>query len=603
MAVVQISRIQHRRGKKNVGTGFPQLASGELGWAIDTQELYIGNGSVSEGSPAVGNTKVITEHDDILQLAETYEYKNGDLQTSDNPNTPFKRSLQERLDDIVSVRAFGITGDGTTDVTMELQRAIDELFLNLGTIGNPTSRVVLYIEAGKYIISDEIKIPPYAHIVGAGIDSTIIEQTLSAQEIITAGHFQIGTSYTIVSLGNTNFVTVGAASNTIGTTFTATGIGTGTGTVHKNSGYAVFRMIDSQLTAQNDYREWTSINSLTRPRYIHIEGMTLSTTTDNTILYLDDTESTVFDRVKFLGSYNNGDTAVSSQSAVTIRGTSGVLRTDNVSFRDCQFEKTGFGIYSNSDHANVLFDHCRFYMLFTGIDIGNGIYGSIATKVSNCYFDKIDQYGFRVRKGAGNVSSFNSYISVGDDNEDYANATYPIVWFTDDSITTPQISSGVSVNDYFKRNDERRIHPESTNGFIPSVHSIGLIEDKEGFRATLTTSGVGFTGAGLQVRHFPIYDSGTYMIDYVIMKNSNNANGGGVRSGVLTITVNVAIGIFSMTDNYNYSGHSSVENVIFLASLENYLSDSSLDTLVLRYKNPIGNGTGTINMNYRMLSR
>ena len=334
MAVVQISRIQHRRGKKNVGTGFPQLASGELGWAIDTQELYIGNGSVSEGSPAVGNTKVITEHDDILQLAETYEYKNGDLQTSDNPNTPFKRSLQERLDDIVSVRAFGITGDGTTDVTMELQRAIDELFLNLGTIGNPTSRVVLYIEAGKYIISDEIKIPPYAHIVGAGIDSTIIEQTLSAQEIITAGHFQIGTSYTIVSLGNTNFVTVGAASNTIGTTFTATGIGTGTGTVHKNSGYAVFRMIDSQLTAQNDYREWTSINSLTRPRYIHIEGMTLSTTTDNTILYLDDTESTVFDRVKFLGSYNNGDTAVSSQSAVTIRGTSGVLRTDNVSFRD-----------------------------------------------------------------------------------------------------------------------------------------------------------------------------------------------------------------------------------------------------------------------------
>ena len=54
MAVVQISRIQQRRGKKNSATGFPQLASGEIGWAIDSQELYIGNGSVSEGAPYVG---------------------------------------------------------------------------------------------------------------------------------------------------------------------------------------------------------------------------------------------------------------------------------------------------------------------------------------------------------------------------------------------------------------------------------------------------------------------------------------------------------------------------------------------------------------------
>jgi len=37
MAVVQISRIQVRRGQKNTGTGLPQLASGELAWAVDTQ--------------------------------------------------------------------------------------------------------------------------------------------------------------------------------------------------------------------------------------------------------------------------------------------------------------------------------------------------------------------------------------------------------------------------------------------------------------------------------------------------------------------------------------------------------------------------------------
>ena len=65
MAVVQISRIQIRRGRKNSGSGIPQLAGGELGWAVDSQELYIGNGSVSEGSPAVGNTKVLTENDNL----------------------------------------------------------------------------------------------------------------------------------------------------------------------------------------------------------------------------------------------------------------------------------------------------------------------------------------------------------------------------------------------------------------------------------------------------------------------------------------------------------------------------------------------------------
>ena len=78
MAVVQISKIQIRRGQKNQGSGLPQLSSGELGWAIDTQELYIGNGAVAEGAPQVGNTKVITEHDDLFTLADRYTYRSQD---------------------------------------------------------------------------------------------------------------------------------------------------------------------------------------------------------------------------------------------------------------------------------------------------------------------------------------------------------------------------------------------------------------------------------------------------------------------------------------------------------------------------------------------
>ena len=47
---------------------------------------------------------------------------------------------------------------------------------------------------------------------------------------VAAGSFSIGTPYTISSVGTTNFVAIGASSNTVGVTFTATGVGSGTGT-------------------------------------------------------------------------------------------------------------------------------------------------------------------------------------------------------------------------------------------------------------------------------------------------------------------------------------------------------------------------------------
>ena len=93
MAVVQISRIQVRRGQKNAGSGLPQLASGEFGWAIDTRELYIGNGSVAEGAPAVGNTKIITQHDDLFTLADSYTYLGGlQVQTGASATSPINEN-------------------------------------------------------------------------------------------------------------------------------------------------------------------------------------------------------------------------------------------------------------------------------------------------------------------------------------------------------------------------------------------------------------------------------------------------------------------------------------------------------------------------------
>lgn len=50
------------------------------------------------------------------------------------------------------------------------------------------------------------------------------------RQVITAGSFVIGESYEIDSVGSTDFTAIGAASNTVGVRFTATGVGSGTGT-------------------------------------------------------------------------------------------------------------------------------------------------------------------------------------------------------------------------------------------------------------------------------------------------------------------------------------------------------------------------------------
>ena len=63
MAIVQVSRITNRKG---LAENVPQLAGAELGWAIDERRLFIGNGTLEEGAPIIGNTEVLTEYSDVF---------------------------------------------------------------------------------------------------------------------------------------------------------------------------------------------------------------------------------------------------------------------------------------------------------------------------------------------------------------------------------------------------------------------------------------------------------------------------------------------------------------------------------------------------------
>ena len=63
MAILQVSRITNRKG---LAENVPQLAGAELGWAIDERRLFIGNGTLQEGAPVIGNTEVLTEYSDVF---------------------------------------------------------------------------------------------------------------------------------------------------------------------------------------------------------------------------------------------------------------------------------------------------------------------------------------------------------------------------------------------------------------------------------------------------------------------------------------------------------------------------------------------------------
>jgi len=152
VAVVQISKIQIRRGQKNSSSGVPQLSSAELAWAVDTQELYIGNGSVQEGAPYVGNTKVLTEHDNILELANSYRF------SSDDPSITLSqpRTLLGKIDEVeVSVIDYGAVPDGSTSANQAFVNAFTELFRNT----DDTYKKVLKVPNGEYLFTTDLEIP------------------------------------------------------------------------------------------------------------------------------------------------------------------------------------------------------------------------------------------------------------------------------------------------------------------------------------------------------------------------------------------------------------------------------------------------------------
>ena len=393
MAIVQISRITNRKG---LIENLPQLAGAELGWAIDTRQLFIGNGTLQEGAPVIGNTEILTEFSNITVLSQ-YTYEDIAVgyaaQTGPTSSDPVVRTVQAKLDDFADVRDFGAIGDGTTDDTEALNRALYQLYC---VENNTQIRRALYFPAGTYRITESLIIPTYAKLIGEGADCSII---------------LLDTSSDISSL----------------------------------SSYVARYGDSKQQTGVN-----IGTNNAVAPRNIEISSLTFQTVEITDVFLVEDATQCYFDSVNFVGPLTAED-ITSNTSTDNIAGvrfaSTETLICAQITFDKCRFTGLSFGINTDQQITGVTVSNSAFEILYQGISLGeaspvNG--GPTGFRAVQNLFNQVYAEGIVYGDVSLNVSAHNIFYDVGNK---FAtdNTAYSIIIFSNDN--------NVSITDMFARLD------------------------------------------------------------------------------------------------------------------------------------------------------
>lgn len=548
MAIVQVSRIQHRKGLQQ---DLPQLAGAEFGWALDTRKLYIGNGTISEGAASEGVTEILTQYSDLLNIAGAYTFKGAQSgytsQTGVSALAPILRSLQLKVDDIVNVRDFGATGDGTTNDTLSLQRAIDQIYFGGFSLTQPKLRRVINIPAGVYLIDNSIKLNSHVILRGEGADRTIIVQT--------------NLSYPVMQL-----------KDNLNQSDTAYGTNGG-------------------LTATN----------------ITVENLTLQHQQTKELVYIDTSNNLVFRGVNFVGAVPVSNTAsLALQNAVRIvpRTIDGLLpgigavlgAVDNVSFIDCSVDACTQGFIVNAKNVHII--NCHFNRVSNAIwfDYRNVSSADAKNmKVIGCYFDNVYQVGVKVTTGyedpVGVSTTGNQFWRVGYP----ATSTAPVYSAIDFGG-----SSCVSIGDTFDREIADELAVPSVNmtrsGTVSMVANVGLTMGRHtvgtGKRISIPNNFQANTGV------FFAMTPAKHTIDYVVAREGGATQY--YRYGQMTVIVNNAGSTLHFEyedeyndypeplDYYNYPGYTGTtlqiqpdgfNNAVLWANVDN----SSNDDVTLTY--------------------
>jgi hypothetical protein len=405
MAVIEIAKIQVRRGQE-LQTGIPQLDPGEFGWAEDTEHLYIGK-RIVEGANTDDNSRILTETDlNYFKIASqntgtvnsAYQYRQTTL-----PHT-VSYTVQGKLDDYVSLTDFGLVpGNTGTDITAILNNAVKDLYHDQ-TVTDSKRKLV--IPAGTYVVSGTVSLPPYASLVGEGIDLT-----------------------TLISVSTTTNMF-----NTVDGSFpTSQGWNNGMNTAGNES------------------------------KYVSLQGMTVEyantlTLTSSTVslVSLDNVNNAVIKDVKF--TIEGFSSIASNGTALSIRGAriGGIEQARNISIENCKFESIGLGVNSTGTVINTEIINNIFKNLNQGINISaDSQLANFSPK--NFLISRNDFYGI-TKEGIFVGTSSNRVNHIIENNvfNQVANGSY----FNDNATTTATTavittySDGCQLNDnYFSRDE------------------------------------------------------------------------------------------------------------------------------------------------------
>ena len=448
MAIVQISQITNRKGLQ---VDLPQLAGAELGWSTDTRQLYIGNGTLEDGAPIIGNTEILTEFSDILNFDNAYTYKGQaagyTVQTTPS-GTPVSQSLQSWMDQYASVLDFGAVGDGITDCTEAINWALYQLYCRES---NPQVRRSLFFPAGVYKVSAPINVPSYATLVGEGADNSVIYRT--------AGSVFTGT----ISGTTLTIITISSGTIAVGQVLHGYGIATGTVITEEispetwkvnisqtvSSSTTIIGGVQEAVIQTADSLQQTGTNialgGAVPPSFITIQNMGFQTVDpSNDVLLVEAANNCKFQNINLIGaSDTTGE--IDGTSCIVFSAPNGIT-TAQIVFDACLLTGATYGMYNNVDPElatrSITIQNSIFQYLYQGVNLTAGITG--ARIVANA-FDNIFAEGIIFKAVSLNATGQNIFYNVGNHYNSLTNPATSIIDFRQDN--------NISISDMFQRED------------------------------------------------------------------------------------------------------------------------------------------------------
>jgi hypothetical protein len=448
VAILQISRITQRKG---LAQDLPEpLAGAELGWAIDERKLYIGNGELAEGAPFVGNTEVLTEFSDLLSYVTAYTYQ-GDaagytVQTGATSGNPVTQSIQSRLDSYAIVTDFGATGNGVTDDTAAINRALYQLYCRQT---NTQIRRSLFFPAGTYLVTGTILVPPFAQLYGEGADSSIISFQVNDWVTLTPYASGVMVYYTV----NGNYY---RSKSTVPAEDPAS---PGSPIAPTNTTYWEEQDLPEYVIQTTDSLQQTGVsigtNGALPPQNIGIVNMAIKTANQGngtTVLHnvclVDRTSQMSFEQVNFQGPFTtaSGDTELDALACVHFNS-SPSLPCVQVNFTGCKFSGATYGIMTANVIKGCTISNGYFDTLFQGIVLDTEPTG---VRIVENIFDNIYHEAIVITGATLNASAYNIFYDVG--NIFLGIVTRPVIDIDADN--------NISVGDLFERTTADSIsHP------------------------------------------------------------------------------------------------------------------------------------------------